>query len=134
MSSSVDHDSQAKTLRFVDGESVLHEMRALFGRKWQPILVYRLLEDGPTGFSRLKGEIDGISSKMLSESLTDLEERGLVERTQVEDSPVRVEYALTEHGETLKPVLREMVQWGSEQTAKTTERPDEGQETWGMEA
>ena len=134
MSSRADHDSSATSLRFVDGESVLHEMRALFGRKWQPILVYRLLEDGPNGFSRLKRDIDGISSKMLSESLTDLEDRGIVERTQVEDSPVRVEYALTERGETLEPVLKEMVQWGSEQTAEGTERPDEGQETWGVEA
>jgi DNA-binding HxlR family transcriptional regulator len=109
-------------------------MRALFGRKWQPILVYRLLEDGPTGFSRLKRDIDGISSKMLSESLTDLEDRGLVERTQVEDSPVRVEYALTERGETLEPVLREMVQWGSEQTIEGAGQPDDSQETWGQRA
>ena len=130
MSSRVDHDNPAKAIRFADGESVLHEMRAIFGRKWQPILVYRLLEDGSTGFSALKGEIDGISSKMLSESLTDLEDADLIERTQVDDSPVRVEYALTERGRTLEPVIREMVRWGSEHAVGT----GDSRETWGVEA
>jgi len=99
---------------FVDGERVLHEMQEIVGRKWHPVVVYRLLRDGPMGFSRLKDRIDGVSSKMLSQALTDLTDAGLIERDQVSDSPVRVEYALTERGRALEGVITEMVQWGSE--------------------
>ena len=105
---------------FADGERVLHEMQEIVGRKWHPVVVYRLLRDGPTGFSGLKDRIDGVSSKMLSQALTDLDEAGLVERDQVSDSPVRVEYALTERGRALEPVIAEMLRWGSEHS------PDRG--------
>lgn len=99
---------------FADREAVLHGTRDILGRKWQPILVYRLLEDGPTGFSELKQTVDGISAKMLSESLAELESAELVERTELSDSPVRVEYALTERGRALEPVIAAMIGWGHE--------------------
>lgn len=99
---------------FTDAEPVLHDMQDIVGRKWNPILLYQLLADGPLGFSALKNRIDGVSSKMLSESLSDLEEQGLVDRELLSDQPVRVEYTLTERGESLEPVLVEMVQWGSD--------------------
>lgn len=51
---------------------------------------------------------------MLSESLEDLEEKGLVERKVDDGRPVRVDYTLTEHGEALAPVIEEMVDWGEE--------------------
>ena len=103
-----------QTPLFVDAETVLHGMRDIVGRKWHPILVYYLLTEGPLGFSALKSRVDGISSKMLSESLSDLEEAELVTRELLNDQPVRVEYALTERGAALEPVLTEMVAWGSE--------------------
>lgn len=99
---------------FTDAESVLHDMQSVIGRKWNPVLVYHLLTDEPLGFSELKRRVDGISSKMLSESLSDLEELGLVKRDMLSDQPVRVSYTLTDRGESLKPVLFEMVDWGSE--------------------
>lgn len=97
---------------FADSEAVLHGVQELLGRKWQPILVYRLLEDGPSGFSELKRSIDGISAKMLSESLANLETAEVVTRTQVSERPVRVEYALTERGQALEPVIAGVIQWG----------------------
>jgi DNA-binding HxlR family transcriptional regulator len=97
---------------FADGEAVLHGVQELLGRKWQPVLVYRLLEDGPSGFSELKRSVDGISAKMLSESLADLEAAEIVTRTQVSEHPVRVEYALTECGRALEPVIAGVIQWG----------------------
>jgi DNA-binding HxlR family transcriptional regulator len=99
---------------FTDAESVLQDMQDVVGRKWNPVLLYRLLTDGPLGFSELKRRIDGISSKMLSETLSDLEDQNLVERELLSDQPVRVEYTLTERGESLGPVLSGMVEWGSE--------------------
>ena len=99
---------------FADGEAVLHGMQEILGRKWQPILLYRLLEDGPMGFSALERAVDGISSKMLSESLAELEAANLVERNQISDSPVRVRYTLTERGQALEPIIAAMIQWGCE--------------------
>jgi len=52
----------------------------LVGKKWHPVIVHRLLDGGPMGFSDLSGEIGGVTNKVLSESLEDLEEKGLVDR------------------------------------------------------
>lgn len=116
MSSSNTQNSETPTepTLFVDGANVIHEMQDIVGRKWHPVLIYRLLENGPMGFSTLKGQINGISSKMLSETLTDLQEAGLVDRTQLTDQPVRVEYTLTDRGRSLESVITEMVRWGSQ--------------------
>jgi DNA-binding HxlR family transcriptional regulator len=110
---------------FADGEAVLHGIQEILGRKWQPILVYRLLEDGPTGFSDLKRGVDGISSKMLSESLAELESAELVERAELSDSPVRVEYTLTERGRALEPIIADLIQWGCEYDIGETDSPDD---------
>ncbi len=99
---------------FVEAETALHGMQEIVGRKWNPVLLYYLLTHGPLGFSALKTRVDGISSKMLSESLSDLEEHGLVSRELLSDQPVRVEYSLTERGESLEELIVGMVQWGSE--------------------
>ena len=99
---------------FTGVEETLLSMQEIIGRKWQPILVYHLLEDGPMGFSALKDRVDDISSKMLSESLDDLEAAGLVDRRLLSDKPVRVEYELTEDGHSLEPLITEMVNWGAE--------------------
>lgn len=86
----------------------------LIGKKWHPVIVHRLLDNGPLGFNALKEEVDGISSKVLSDSLDDLEEKQLVNREIVSEKPVRVEYSLTELGESLQPIIFEMRDWGLE--------------------
>lgn len=84
----------------------------LLGRKWHPVIIHRLLKNGPTGFNALKHAVDGISAKVLSDSLERLEEHGLVERTVVSERPFRVQYSLTERGDSLEPVISEMREWG----------------------
>jgi DNA-binding HxlR family transcriptional regulator len=84
----------------------------LIGKKWHPVIVHRLLREGPLGFNALKEEVDGISSKVLSDSLEDLEEKRLVDRTIVSEKPFRVEYSLTEHGNSLEDVIVAMRDWG----------------------
>jgi len=84
----------------------------LIGKKWHPVIVHRLLREGPLGFNDLKEEVDGISSKVLSDSLEDLEEKGLVDRAIVSEKPFRVEYSLTERGEALEDVITAMHSWG----------------------
>lgn len=86
----------------------------LIGKKWHPVIVHRLLQHGKLGFNELKREVDGISSKVLSDSLEDLEEKRLVDRTVVNEKPVRVEYSLTDLGASLEPVIMTMRDWGQE--------------------
>jgi DNA-binding HxlR family transcriptional regulator len=99
---------------FADPDEVFTEVQDVLGRKWHLPVVYRLLEGGPRGFSALKTAIPGISSKMLSESLSALEADGLVDREIVSERPVRVEYSLTERGAALAPVVSAVVHWGEE--------------------
>ena len=108
--------------RFVDPDSVFRNVNAILGRKWHLRIVYHLLADGPMGFSALKGSLEGVSSKMLSESLSSLEEQELVVRKIVSDQPVRVEYSLTERGRALAPILDEIVHWDAEHGPVTESR------------
>lgn len=84
----------------------------IIGKKWHPVIVHRLLENGPLGFNALKNEVDGISSKVLSDSLEDLEEKTLIDRTVISEKPFRVEYSLTDRGKSLESVIDEMRDWG----------------------
>jgi len=84
----------------------------LIGRKWHPVIVHRLLKSGPMGFNDLESEVDGISSKVLSDSLDDLEEAKLVDRAIISEKPFRVEYSLTERGADLETVIEAMAEWG----------------------
>ncbi|MFC7229377.1 helix-turn-helix transcriptional regulator [Salinirubellus salinus] len=90
----------------------------ILGRKWHPVIVHRLLRDGALGFNALKEAVDGVSSKVLSDSLEDLEEHGLVNREVVSEKPFRVQYSLTERGESLDPVISAMQAWGKEHLAE----------------
>ena len=85
---------------------------ALIGNKWHPVIVDRLLEADALRFNELLEAVDGITNKVLSESLDDLEAKDLVDRTVVSDKPVRVEYALTDRGRSLRPVIDALDQWG----------------------
>lgn len=98
---------------FTDARETLLSAQAVVGRKWVPLIVYHLLADGPMGFSALRDRIGGVSSKMLSESLDDLEAAGLVQREVLSDRPIRVSYELTERGAALEPVIAAMVDWGA---------------------
>ena len=83
----------------------------VLGKKWHPVIIHRLLES-PQGFNDLKRSVDGISSKVLSDSLENLEEYDLVDREIVSEKPFRVRYSLTERGASLGPVIESMREWG----------------------
>jgi DNA-binding HxlR family transcriptional regulator len=65
-------------------------------------------------FMELKAHIDGIAATMLSKELQDLEINGLVKRTVVKTKPITVEYGLTAYGHSLKPIVDQMVIWGTQ--------------------
>ncbi|OLZ40037.1 HxlR family transcriptional regulator [Natrinema saccharevitans] len=96
----------------------------LLGKKWHTVIVHRLLENGPLGFNALEEEVGGISSKVLSDALEDLEEKRLVNREIVNEKPVRVEYSLTDLGQSLEPVITAMRDWGREHLAAAADESD----------
>ncbi len=80
------------------------------GDKWS-VLVVMLLSDGPRRFSELRRSIEGISQRMLTLTLRQLERDGLVTRTVYASVPPRVEYELTEVGQTLRDPLTALARW-----------------------
>lgn len=89
---------------------------SVLDRKWHPVVVDRLLAADVLRFNELLDEIDGITNKPLSVALADLAENGIVSRTVVDSRPIRVEYALTERGRSLSPVIDALDRWGTTHT------------------
>ena len=89
---------------------------ALIGSKWK-LLIMRNLLSRPWRFNELKKDLDGISQKVLTDSLRSMEADGLLTRTVYPEVPPRVEYTLTELGYSLRPILEAMRVWGEEYKA-----------------
>ena len=85
----------------------------LIGNKWK-LLILRNLLVRPWRFNELQKSLEGISQKVLTESLRSMESDGIVIRTVYAEVPPRVEYSLSELGETLRPILDAMQTWGQE--------------------
>ena len=85
----------------------------LFGNKWK-IYIIQQLQERPFGFNELQRAIAGISQKVLSSNLKEMEKTGLITRTVIPETPIRTEYALSEVGESLMPVINSMVEWGTD--------------------
>lgn len=90
---------------------------ALIGSKWK-LLIMRNLLSRPWRFNELRKDLEGVSQKVLTDSLRSMEEDGIVIRTVYPEVPPRVEYTLTELGYSLKPVLDAMQAWGEDYKAK----------------
>ena len=98
---------QAKELPACPVETTL----MLIGDKWK-VLILRDLLPGTKRFGELKKSIGIVSQKVLTAQLRDMEEKGLVNRHVYAEVPPRVEYSLTELGQSLKPILDVMWTWG----------------------
>lgn len=89
----------------------------VIGGKWKlPIIV--ALTFGPRRFNQMEREIEGITPKMLSKELKDLELNQLVSRTVYDTMPVTVEYELTAHGKSLEIVVSALYEWGRKHRKK----------------
>ena len=82
----------------------------LLGKRWTGLLLYTLLE-GPKRFCELTSTVEGLSDRVLSDRLRELELEGVVERVVYPQIPVRVEYKLTEKGRGLEPVVLAIRRW-----------------------
>lgn len=81
------------------------------GGKWKPAIVCVLATRGATRYSVIKRCLTGITNMMLSRSLKELEADGIVDRVQYNEVPPRVEYSLTEKGQSAIPVLVNIASW-----------------------
>lgn len=89
----------------------------LIGDKWK-ILIVRDLLTGTKRFGELKKSVTGITQKVLTSNLRQMENSGLVKRKVYAEVPPRVEYSLTDTGFSLKPILDSMVEWGNKYREK----------------
>jgi DNA-binding HxlR family transcriptional regulator len=85
----------------------------LIGSKWKLLIIRNLLVR-PWRFNELKKSLEGVSQKVLTDSLRSLEEDGIITRTVYPEVPPRVEYALSDVGESMRPILTAMEQWGTD--------------------
>ena len=88
--------------------------RHVISGKWKPPILLALHASGPTRFGQLRRELEGVTEKVLSQQLKEMEAHGLVVRTSYDEVPPRVEYSLTSSGEQLLMALRELSEWGDE--------------------
>ena len=84
----------------------------LIGNRWK-LLILRNLRMRPLRFNELQKSLNGISQKVLMQSLRSMEADGLIIRTVYAEVPPRVEYSLSELGETMRPILDAMEKWGN---------------------
>ena len=85
---------------------------SLIGSKWRLLIMRDLLLNGSMRFKELQRSIGGVSQKVLTSNLRDMEEAGLVIRRVYAEVPPRVEYSLTKTGKSLKPIMDAMWTWG----------------------
>lgn len=81
------------------------------GGRWKMLILWHL-EEGERRYNELRRLIPGVSQKMLSQQLKELEQDGLIERKVFPETPPRVEYAMTPYGKTLRPIFDIMYDWG----------------------
>ena len=86
-------------------------MSVIEGR-WKTVIMCLLLRNGPMRFNQLMRSIDGVSPRILTKQLKEMESDGIILRTSYPEIPPRVEYSVTERGESLAPILKAMAEWG----------------------
>ena len=105
-----------------------HAAVELIGRRWSGAVIHLLLK-APLRYAELRSAIPDITDRMLSERLRELEEEGIVARTVIPETPVRVEYSLTPKGRALGPALGALGQWAERWVTASAEEPSRHTDT-----
>lgn len=90
----------------------LTESVSLLTRKWHPAIIRSLATSDGLGYSDLENRLDGVSAKVLTDSLAELQDHEIVNRTEISQQPLRVQYTLTERGVELEAVIQSLADWG----------------------
>ncbi len=93
--------------------AIKYTLRVVSG-KWKTMLLYQMFINKIRRYGELKKSLPGVTHKMLSQQLKELENDGLIFRKEYTQIPPKVEYSLTNKGETLIPILKMMTDWGEE--------------------
>ncbi len=105
MSNRHSHDEPSAPKYLLDSVSLL-------SKKWHPAVVRCLADSGGLGYSDLEGQLDGVSAKVLTDALEELQEYDIIEREELSQSPLRVNYTLTERGQELDAIIGSLADWG----------------------
>ncbi|SMO47579.1 winged helix-turn-helix transcriptional regulator [Melghirimyces algeriensis] len=97
------------------------------GGKWKSIILFHLLK-GKKRFNELRRLIPGVTQRMLTLQLRELERDGIIHREVYKQVPPKVEYSLTEFGQTLSPIVQLMMDWGRTHTKQLAESRERNQE------
>lgn len=92
----------------------------VIGGKWKPLILFEL-KNGKRRFGELLRSVMGVRHKVLTEQLKQLEADGIIQRQEYNEVILRTEYSLTEYGESLRPLLQMMAEWGIKHRAKRAE-------------
>ena len=85
---------------------------SVIGGKWKVVILFHLSHSGTHRFAELRRKIPGVSERMLTQQLRELESTGIVFRKVYPEVPPKVEYSLTDYGRTLQPITKLMCDWG----------------------
>jgi DNA-binding HxlR family transcriptional regulator len=98
----------------------VHDAMDVLNGKWKIYIISSICHYNKRRFSDILNDVVGISNKMLSKELKELEINNLVERTVLDTHPVTVQYELTKHGKTLKTIIDNLTDWGIEHRKEVT--------------
>ena len=84
----------------------------MIGGKWKAVILYHLTHEGTHRFSELRRKIPGVSERMLTQQLRELEDDGILHREVYPEVPPKVEYSLTDYGKSFRPITAVMCEWG----------------------
>ena len=93
--------------------------------KWKPIILLHLLKNGTQRFSELKRRMPGITQKVLTNQLRELENEDIIQRVVYPQVPPKVEYSITKYGRSLEPILHAMHEWGIKHTLYKSQKMNE---------
>jgi DNA-binding HxlR family transcriptional regulator len=101
----------------LDGPSVVQATLRVLGGKWKLLILWHL-KDEPRRYSELKRLIPEVTEKMLIQQLRELEGDGIISRKTLTETPLKVEYAFTDYGETIKLVIEPLCEWGRQHLSR----------------
>ncbi|MDA5107888.1 MULTISPECIES: winged helix-turn-helix transcriptional regulator [Brevibacillus] len=99
----------------------------VIGGKWKPLILCHL-SDGAKRFGELKRDMPDITQKMLTQQLRELEQDGIIHREVYTQVPPKVEYSLTEYGQSTRELLDVMAKWGSRHMERISQKPLDAEE------
>jgi DNA-binding HxlR family transcriptional regulator len=97
----------------------LSRVMTLLGKRWSGIILSALMQ-GPMRFNEIKRAVPGVSDRVLTERLGEFQALQLVSRTVTDATPLRIEYALTDRGEAMRPAITELTRWAEQNLSPDT--------------